>query len=596
MKTRWNGRSSFRYLLAAAPLAFALHANAQQTTRASVDSFGVEGDDDSGAPSLSHDGSRVAFHSDASNLATGDANSNVDVFVRLRATGGTMLASANPAGVPGNGPSREPAISADGRFVAFQSDATDLVLGDTNSAWDVFVRDLELGVTVRVSVDSAGQQVNGISTSPSISEDGRFIAFASTASTLVANDTNGQRDVFVHDRLTSATQRVSITSAGAQTIGGSSEAPAVSGDGRFVAFTSGAANLVASDTNNATDVFVHDRWTATTTRVSVASTGAQALLGSSAPVVALDGTAIAFQSNASNLVAPDTNNTTDVFLRNLVLNTTERISRSVGPLQTNGASTRPSISADGRRVLYSSNASNIVVPDANGTVGDVFVYDRTSGTTSLASLSFDNRQVPDGGEFGALAPGGSVAAFTSLSFKVVPWDGNQAVDVFVRDATPSIAPPASFCNADGSSTPCPCGNTNPSGTEGGCINSLGLAGTLLHSGSAMVSLDTFVLSGVNLPNSSALLLQGTTRQNGGLGTVLGDGLLCVSGAIVRLGVKPVVSNTVAFPEAGDLPLSVRGSVQPGDVKTYQLWYRNAAAFCSPETYNLTNAWEVTWAP
>ena len=598
MNARWNGRRSARFLaLALTPLAFAATAAAQQTTRASVDEFGVEGDDDSSTPVLSRDGRFVVFQSDATNLVPGDTNFNMDVFVHDRLTGTTRQVSVDSLGVGGDGPSREPAVSADGRFVAFTSDATNLVPGDTNNGWDVFVRDLVLGTTERVSVDSFGAQVNGISGAPTISADGRYVAFTSTASTLVPGDTNTYTDVFVRDLWNGITERVSVATGGAQAQNGTSDTPSISGDGRFVVFTSAAPNLVANDTNSATDVFVRDLVLGTTERVSVSSAGVQGNVGSFLPVISLDGDWIAFQSNSSTLVAGDTNNTTDVFLRDRVLGTTERVSRAPNTGQPNGASTRPSISGDGTKVLFTSGASNLVVPDSNGPVSDTFLWSRQTGAITLVALTFDDRQVFEGSEWGTLAVDGLVVAFTGASNKYVPWDGNHAYDVFVRDLLPPPPAPLVFCNADSSSTPCPCGNGGPDGVVGGCQNSLALHGALLCEGTPRLSLDSVRFTGVNLPNSSALLLQGTARENGGLGVVLGDGLLCVGGSLVRLGTKPVASNGVVYPALGDQPLSVQGAVLAGDVKTYQLWYRNSsAAFCTPATYNLTNAWEIVWAP
>ena len=183
--------------------------------------------------------------------------------------------SVDSAGVQGDGPSLQSnisadSLSADGRFVAFESDATNLVAGDSNGFTDVFVHDRQTGATTRISVSSAGVQGDLPSYKPKISDDGRFVSFNSIASNLVAGDTNGTSDSFVHDRQTGTTTRVSVDSAGVQGNRNSLET-AISGDGRFVAFNSEATNLVTGDTNAQFDVFVHDRQTSTTTRVSVDS-------------------------------------------------------------------------------------------------------------------------------------------------------------------------------------------------------------------------------------------------------------------------------------------------------------------------------------
>ena len=206
--------------------------------------------------------------------------------------------------------SGRPAISADGRFVAFSSDASNLVAGDTNGRGDIFVRDRLTGTTERLSLASDGTQANRLT---SISADGRFVTFSSSASNLVAGDTNRQADVFVHDRLTSTTERVSVASDGTQANGDSSF-PSISADGRFVTFVSRASTLVAGDTNSRDDVFVHDRQTGTTERVSVASDGTQGNRNSRFSSISADGRFVKFDSAASNLVAGDTNFTYDIFV------------------------------------------------------------------------------------------------------------------------------------------------------------------------------------------------------------------------------------------------------------------------------------------
>src|SRR5437660_1328853 len=252
-------------------------AGAQTTVRVSVASGGTEGDDASLGSALSADGRFVAFDSAATDLVAGDTNGASDVFVHDRQTGTTERVSVASDGTQANNVSSYPALSADGRFVAFQSDATNLVAGDTNGATDVFVHDRQTGATERVSVASGGgtqgnRNSGGFFAFPALSADGRLVAFQSDATNLVARDTNGATDVFVHDRQTGTTERVSVASGGSQG-NGFSAGPVLSADGRFVAFHSTATNLVAGDTNGATDVFVHDRQTGTTERVSVASGG-----------------------------------------------------------------------------------------------------------------------------------------------------------------------------------------------------------------------------------------------------------------------------------------------------------------------------------
>jgi len=335
------------------------------------------------SPVISADGRFVAFESDASNLVAGDTNGNRDVFVRDLWMGTTTLVSVNSEDTPGsgNGRSVSPVISADGRFVAFQSLANDLVATeDTNDTFDVFVRDLQAvpPTTTLVSVTSAGASGDNLSRSPVISADGRFVAFVSFASDLVAGDTNGKFDVFVRDlqaETAGATTLVSVKSDGIQGNGNSSS-PVISADGRFVAFQSFATNLVAGDTNGTADVFVRDLQAVppTTTLVSVNSGGdATGNRRSDSSDISADGRFVAFRSFASNMASPDTDLNADVFVRDLQTGTTSLISvNSLGTGSGGGSSEAPVISADGRVVGFRSFASNLVVTDNNG-APDVFV-------------------------------------------------------------------------------------------------------------------------------------------------------------------------------------------------------------------------------
>lgn len=242
----------------------------------------------SGGPAISADGRLVAFDSYANNLVSGDTDPFSDAFVRDLGSGTTIHASPGPGGVQGNGNSAIPSISADGRYVAFQSTATNLVHVDTNALQDIFVHDLQTGTTQRVSVDSNGTQANQDSFNAKISRDGRYVAFESTATNLVAGDTSAFSDVFAHDAWTGSTIRVSVDSSGAQGNGRSTK-PDISGDGRYVVFESTATNLVPADMNLQTDVFIHDLLTGQTARVSVDSNGVEGNGVSLRPAISADG-------------------------------------------------------------------------------------------------------------------------------------------------------------------------------------------------------------------------------------------------------------------------------------------------------------------
>ncbi|MDP1661991.1 MAG: GC-type dockerin domain-anchored protein, partial [Phycisphaerales bacterium] len=293
-------------------------------TRVSVATSGAQhnGVGYTDGPSISGDGRYVVFHSDASNLAAvADTNSSEDVFVRDTAANTTTLLSHTPGGVPGNWSSYGGVISGDGLKVAFTSDASNLVAGDNNAHKDIFVVARTGGSPVRVSLTSAGGQPDLDSFNASISGDGQYIAFISTATNMVFGDTNSVADVFVRDTVANTTTRVSVDSSGAQADGASFGYPVISRDGHSVVFCSDATNLVPGDTNNATDTFVHNLVTHRTVRASVGAAGQQGGLnggiGFRGSGISSDGRYVGFSSFAGNLVPGDTNNASDAFIRDL---------------------------------------------------------------------------------------------------------------------------------------------------------------------------------------------------------------------------------------------------------------------------------------
>jgi Tol biopolymer transport system component len=291
-----------------------------------------------------------------------------------------LLVSVASDGTQGNGAAQHAMISANGRYVAFQSDASTLVSGDTNNTHDVFVHDRETGQTTRVSVRSNGRQGNGLSVHPSLSGNGRYVAFDSDASNLVSDDTNGTSDVFVHDRKTGQTRRVSVASDGTQGNGFSLvTSPSISANGRYVTFISFATNLAeGGDTNDASDIFVHDRQSGQTNRISVASDGTEGDGNSEFPWLSANGRYVAFHSLATNLVSGDTNFTSDIFVHDRKTGQTTRVSVASNGIEGNDFSGDPSISANGRFVSFSSVATNLVSGDTNG-AGDIFVHDLQGG-------------------------------------------------------------------------------------------------------------------------------------------------------------------------------------------------------------------------
>ncbi len=226
-----------------------------------------------------------------------------------------------------------------------------------------------------------------MSNDPTLSADGRYVAYGSVASTLVAGDTNGARDIFVHDRTTATTTRVSVATGGTQS-NGTSEDPVLSDDGRYVVFQAAASNLVAGDTNAVQDAFVHDRQTGTTSRLSVSSSGVEGNGDSLEPTIAGNGSAVAFESAATNLVTGDTNAAVDIFVRDLAAGTTVRVSVDSAGAQANGASDESSFSGDGSHVAFESLASNLVAGDTNAPIGSARSGPSPTPAARRSPLSF----------------------------------------------------------------------------------------------------------------------------------------------------------------------------------------------------------------
>ncbi len=396
-------------------------------------------------PVVSSNGQFVAFVSEASNLVTNDNNRARDVFWRDRVAGTTRLVSRTPAGASGNADSDAPVISPDGRYVAFHSRASNLVANDNNADYDVFVWDAHDDSVTLVSRTPAGGSGAGASYSPQFSASGRVVSFASTAADLVPNDSNGTADAFARDLDANVTYLASINTNGFSG-NGSAGVPVLSANGRYVAFLSRANDLVTNDFNSLNDVFVHDLQTRTTKLVSVnvAGTGAGNRL-SFDPVISADGRYIAFSSQATNLVTlPDTNDFPDVFVRDMQLGVTKLVSvnRSGTAAGGNGgvstvlpASFTPFLSADGTKVLFASLAADLVANDTNGKQ-DVYLRDHINDTTTLVSI---NRYGTGAGNaasgLGAYSMSADLryVAFFSEASDVGTADTNGKTDVFLRD-------------------------------------------------------------------------------------------------------------------------------------------------------------------
>ncbi len=391
------------------------------------------------AKAISTDGRYVVFS--ATGLTAGDAYYNV--YLRDRATNTTELVSISSDGSHANSykASSSVDVSADGRYVAFVAEWQD---GST-SGLDVYVRDRATGTTELISVPG---EVNTGSQDVSISDNGRYVAFSSSAANLVSADTNDTTDIFVRDRVTGTTERVSIASDGTQAYGegvwGSSITD-ISGDGRYVAFMSSANNLVPNDTNGVADLFLHDRVTGTTKRVNIANDGSQSsypVLGSYGFKLNGDGRYLAFNSMDS-LSAEDTNSSSDIYVYDQVSDSVELVSKTYDGSATNGGNFYPSISGNGRYVSFISTASNIIEGGVPQGIG-AFIYDRVIQNTEMVDVPDDGVSNANSISFGhtGLSGDGRYVVFSSSASNLVTGDldTNNTWDVFVRDQLGGICP------------------------------------------------------------------------------------------------------------------------------------------------------------
>lgn len=518
-------------------------------------------------PSISADGQRVAFCTEASDLVAGDTNNACDVFVHDLVSGQTTLVSANPAGTSADGASGGAyyiwasgifelglSISGDGQSVAFASDASDLVPGDINQWWDIFVRDLTTGVTERVSVDTSGAESHGGVFLPALNGDGRYVAFVGTAPDLVAGDTNQRADIFVRDRVAQITTRVSNSTAGMQGNDdsgidfpnsgcGFNTCPrplqlglAISGDARFVAFGSAATNLVSPP--GPYHVYVHDR-----------SSGETAI-----------------------------------------------VSRTPGVSVNQEGGMFPSLSHDGRFVAFSSGWQQRDPLDVD-IQPDAFRFDRLTQVLECMSVRSDGSRATSFLTLYewprlAMSSDGTTVAFETHAIDLVPGDTNAVVDVCARTCDPS--PGTAYCHA--TTAGCPCANVAE--PFGGCAHVQGSGGALDASGTASVSSDTVRLTAQHLlPSTFALFAQGMLTSAPDV--PFGDGLACLAGTMRRLGTRPASGGSVAFGHgiALDPSISVAGGLPPaGGVRHYQVFYRDISSFCTTAALNTTNGVTIVWGP
>ncbi|MBK7642997.1 MAG: PD40 domain-containing protein [Planctomycetes bacterium] len=576
----------------ALPLLLALPAAAQTTLAISVDPSGAPSDGRSSNVRGTPDLRVVVWHSDATNLVAGDSNGFRDAFWRDTYTGQTQIVSVGDHGQLGDASSQWPTVSADARFVAFQSFASNLVPGDTNGLADVFVRDRLAGTTVCGSLGQGGAPADGSSRYPMISRDGRLLVFESNATNFAPGDTNGLKDIYLRD-LVSGSARCLSLGVGAVPADGDSGAPTFSPDNTHVVFESLATNLVPGDTNAVQDIFVCDLASGALVRASEDANGVGADGPSYDPYLSLDGRWVIFRSRATNLVPGDTNAIMDIFVKDLQTGAVTRESMTWYGGQVRWDCYAPWITPDGRYSIFSTLDSHVVPGDLNG-VSDLFLHDRLLGGYERVNLDYLGQESDGGANYPVPSDDASRMIFDSVGAGLAPNDTNGVRDVFLRERTSSLQ---EFCAGDGSApTACPCGNQGQPGR--GCENSAGTGGAHLGASGATRP-DALVLQvDGELPSSLTIFLQG----DGALAqaAVFGDGVRCVAGVLLRLYVRSAASGSASAPQPGEPSITQRSAafgmpIDTGSLRWYQAYYRDpSATFCTGATFNATNALRVAW--
>ncbi len=556
---------------------------AQSTTRVSVRSDGIQAAGHSATSALSGDGRLVAFASLAHDLVGGDSNGVQDVFVHDTWTGNTELVSVSMAGAQADADCLGPVLSEDGRFVAYRSDATNLVPGDLNGLSDVFVHDRLLGTTVRASVDLSGGDPDARSYYQTLSHDGRFVAFQSEASDLVSGDVNATFDVFVRDMQSGTTEIASVGPGGEQS--GALEfsvEPAISSDGSCVVFASITENFAPGLANGVLDVFLRDRFQATTEIVSIGLSGAPANGPSWLPAVSADGRFVAFVSDATNLVPGDTNGVTDVFVRDRLLGKTERASiasdGSQGSLSSYLYYSHPTLSGDGRYVVFESYAPELVPGDANGWA-DVFLHDRRLSATTLVSVTSAGKQVHLASTRGTISADGASIAFECDDGHLVPGDTNGMYDVFVRRPASTCAPIEAYCASKTNSL--------------GCVPSIGASGLPSLAGPEAF----FVTATAVRSHALGILLLGTAAD----WKPFAGGALCVAGKIWRSPPQSSGGSSGAIDCSGSYSFHLSqahllGLAVAAGTPLFGQWISRDPGFAPPDAIGLSDAIEFTPCP
>jgi Ca2+-binding RTX toxin-like protein len=500
------------------------------------------------AGSFSADGRLLVFSSAASNLVDGDTNGQNDLFLHEAGVGLQRLAVA-PGGAQANGSSTSPVISANGRYVTFASQASNLVPGDTNNLGDIFLLDRQTGDVELISKATDGRQANSGSGTGGVSDDGRYVAFWSYASNLVDGDTNNATDVFVRDRVTGTTKRISETAAGGQGNGLSQQAR-ISSDGRYVAFETDATNLIDGDTNGTRDVVVKDLQSGALDTASVNTAGEQvrATGGASLASISADGRFVVMSAFDSNLVPGDNNVGYDGFVRDRQANTTERVTLRSDGRAISGYAYPSTISADGRYVAFYSYGG--FLSDDDG----FFVRDRQTNTTTTAITATDGATPNNtAGSLAMSADGHAISVATSAS-NLVDGDTNGYSDVFTGPLGTAVsvtapAPPKPDLVWD---VPADAPSVAKTG------DAIGYALTLRNSGADASGVSV----AVDLPDG---VVVDKASIGGGSCTASGGRVTCSVGALAASG-EIALSLRLYATKAGELSVPVVASSTEGDAQ------------------------------
>ena len=560
-------------LLALAPLA----AGQALTERVSTQSGGAQSNGPAGtdihrAVAMDGDGRFVAFVAIADDLVPGDTNGVADVFVKDRQTGLVERVSLAAGGVQPDAKCQVVDLSSNGRFVVFQSFATNLVAGDTNGWSDVFLHDRLTGVTERVSLADDESEGNLNSESGCVSDDGNTIAFWSNASNLVPGDTNGTGDIYLRDRAGMRTKRVSLPTPGTGVEGnGNCGTPTLSADGRFVAFATLSSNWVLGDGNATWDVFVKDTQSQALEKVGPAFGTWHG--ASTAPWISPEGDFVAFVSTGDDVVVPDLNSATaDVYLWRRAVGSVQRVSTSSGGAQADQASANPRVSQFGQVVVFESDATNLVPGDTNAKT-DVFAHDTQSGLTTRVSVGHQGAQGTQPSFHPGLSDDGMSVGFGSHAPNLVPDDTNFDADVFVHDRDYTTW--TTYCTAKTNSL--------------GCTSAISASGVPSATGLSPCTVTGSLL--VN--NTVGIFLYSTT---GPAAVPAMGGFLCVGAPFTRTpgaatgGTPPPTqdcSGALTFDLSGWVSGGNDPALVPGQPLWGQFWSRDQG-FTAPNNSNLTD--------